>query len=91
MERNHIGSFSNGLSRYQTFRMDEYRYYVRDYGYIDLNGEMVIEPQFTDATDFDENGNYCAFLRDNRSGEPDAIMDSEGNITYLDGGSSDEQ
>ena len=137
MERNYAGVFSNGLAKYQTFKLDEYKYYVRSYGYIDMNGEMVIEPKFMEATDFDENGfaivgiededlyfdpqytmidtgfgktsgyllgtnfykeitrdengNYCAFLRDNRSGEPDAIMDSEGNIKYMDGESSDEQ
>ena len=137
MERSYVGEFSNGLAKYQTLILDEHKYYVRSYGYIDMNGEMVIAPKYMEATDFDENGfaivgvedediffepkytmidtgfgktsgylfgtnfykeiirdengNYCAFLRDNRSGEPDAIMDSEGNIKYMDGESIDGQ
>ncbi|MBB2184399.1 WG repeat-containing protein [Lachnospiraceae bacterium MD1] len=63
--------FHQGLAAFSTHVNEDLRY-----GYINTSGEVVIEPQFLNATDFNEN--LTAYVSTGESTY--AMIDTEGNI-----------
>lgn len=53
-----INDFSNGMALFATIGKND----MMEYGYINRKGEIIIEPQYVMATDFQEDGTAYAYL-----------------------------